>query len=87
MDAQPLYDRYHRLIVTMAEQPGPAPEHTAGAPLRQVLAQFDRDARGLSAHNDRWLRNELAGQLEERLNRTTNAHARQVYALALKHFE
>jgi len=88
MDAQRLYTHYHRLIVTIAEQSEPDAPLQATRPLLQhLLARFDRDAEALSAESGRWLRSELAEQLELRLLRTTSAHARDVFSLALKHLE
>jgi len=85
MDAQRLFTHYHRLIVTMAEQA--EPERAAGSLLQGLLARFDREAGTLTADSGRWLRSEFAEQLEQRLRRTTSAQARDLFSLALKHFE
>ncbi len=88
MDAQRLFTRYHRLVVTMAEQTVPdAGRHPAKPMLHDLLARFDREAAALSTKDGHWLRNELAEQFEQRLNRTTSTQAREVFALALKHLE
>ena len=85
MDAQSLYTRYHRLIVTMAE--GAPPHPGSGALLHDLLARFDREVQALPAESGRRLRDELAEQFELRLLRTTSTQAREIFALAVKHLD
>jgi hypothetical protein len=85
MDAERLYTRYHRLVVTMAE--ADSRQHSAALSLQDLLARFDREIASLSDKDRRWVKNELAEQFDQRLLRTTSAPAREIFALASKHLE
>jgi hypothetical protein len=80
-----LYGRYHGSILQLATQ---SMEGVAWqAKLREILAEFDDDCRGLSASGSRSLRHELASQIEHEVLRFSDPAKTTVLAFALKHFD
>ena len=80
-----LYGRYHGEILDLAIRSGA----NGGwkAQLREILAEFDNDCRGLSRSRERGLRGELATQIEQELLRFADPNERAVLSIALKHFD
>ena len=57
------------------------------APGRQILAEFDKDCRELSASGRRLLRRELADQIDHEVLRFCDPTKRAILGIAFKHFD
>jgi hypothetical protein len=80
-----LYGRYHGRILRLARRP--TADGAWKAKLREILAEFDDDCRGLSPSLTRALRHELASQIEQEVLRFSDTDKCAVLTLALKHFD
>jgi len=80
-----LYGLYHGRILGLARTA--APEGAWRSKLREILAEFDEDCRGLPRLGRYVLRNELATQIEQEALQFPDPEKRAVLTLALKHFD
>jgi hypothetical protein len=80
-----LYGRYHGRILRLARRS--TADGAWKAKLREILAEFDDDCRGLSPFSTRALRQELASQIEQEVLRFSDADKQAVLTLALKHLD
>ena len=80
-----LYGRYHGRILQLAMRS--TSDRTWKVQLREILSEFDKDCRDLSASDSRLLRHELASQIEQEILRFSDPSKRAVLVIALKHFD
>ena len=79
-----LYGRYHGKILGLAMRSGT--DGAWKAELREILAEFDNDCRGLSRCCNYLLHRELATQIEREVLRFSDPNKQAVLVIALKHF-
>ena len=85
MGVTALFRRYHGLVRELASRG--SPENTWRSDLHQILGWFSDDCRKLSPSSRDLLRQELLSQIEHELLRCTDADARGVLSVVLKHLE
>jgi hypothetical protein len=80
-----LYGRYHGRILRLARVS--TSDGAWKAKLREILAEFDEDCRGLPVLTRYVLCNELSTQIELEALRFSDPDKRAVLTLSLKHFD
>jgi hypothetical protein len=85
VQSRELYQRYHRLILKLAQE-----RHSCTGSLdrlRELLAQFELEAAGIAPNSLRFLREQLSEQLEHEALCSAHSDQRQVLFAAVKRLE
>ena len=85
MQSRELYQRYHRLILQLAQESQPCSGSLER--LRELLRQFELEAAGIAPNSVRLLREQLSEQLEHAALCSAHPDRRYVLLAAVKHLE
>ena len=85
MRSRELYQRYHRLILKLAQEEQSCSASLEG--LRVLLAQFELEAAGIAPNSVQFLREQLSAQLEHAALCSAHSNQRHVLFAAVKRLE
>ena len=85
MRSRELYQRYHQLILKLAQEEQSCSASLEG--LRELLAQFELEAAGIAPNSVQFLREQLSAQLEHAALCSAHSQQRHVLLAAVKRLE